>query len=165
MAVVDALATVALTVVLPPFLMVLVSVLVLASLGKSLGLRQRYVQFLLKVFEVSDVREGKDVCVPQPPWSVCAVCRTRTACPLPRVCVFWGSCAGWTGCVEVWRQAALKCVVAGCVGMRWEAVSGCGGRLCGGVVVCCVGVWWHAVWDVVQAVCGGVVVGCVGVWW
>ncbi|XP_050725865.1 glycerol-3-phosphate acyltransferase 3-like isoform X4 [Eriocheir sinensis] len=51
MAVVDALATVALTVVLPPFIMVLVSVLVLASLGKSLGLRQRYVQFLLKVFE------------------------------------------------------------------------------------------------------------------
>lgn len=55
MAVVDALATVALTVVIPPFLIVLVTVLVLASLGKSLGLRQRYVQFLLKVFEVSDV--------------------------------------------------------------------------------------------------------------
>lgn len=53
MAVVDALATVALTVVIPPFLIVLVTVLVLASLGKSLGLRQRYVQFLLKVFEVS----------------------------------------------------------------------------------------------------------------
>ena len=53
MAVVDALATVALTVVIPPFLIVLVTVLVLASLGKSLGLRQKYVQFLLKVFEVS----------------------------------------------------------------------------------------------------------------
>lgn len=51
MAVVDALATVALTVVIPPFLIVLVTVLVLASVGKSLGLRQRYVQFLLKVFE------------------------------------------------------------------------------------------------------------------
>ncbi|KAK8386538.1 hypothetical protein O3P69_010875 [Scylla paramamosain] len=51
MAVVDALATVALTVVIPPFLIVLVTVLVLASLGKSLGLRQKYVQFLLKVFE------------------------------------------------------------------------------------------------------------------
>ncbi|KAG7153297.1 Glycerol-3-phosphate acyltransferase 4-like 2 [Homarus americanus] len=51
MALIDALVTVALSVVLPPFLIVLVSVLVLASLGKSLGLRQRYVQFLLKVFE------------------------------------------------------------------------------------------------------------------
>lgn len=55
MAVVDALATAALTVVIPPFLIILVTVLVLASLGKSLGLRQKYVQFLLKVFEVSDV--------------------------------------------------------------------------------------------------------------
>ena len=53
MAVVDALATLALTVVIPPFLIVLVTVLVLASLGKSLGLRQKYVQFLLQVFEVS----------------------------------------------------------------------------------------------------------------
>ncbi|KAK3864032.1 hypothetical protein Pcinc_030246 [Petrolisthes cinctipes] len=51
MAVVDALATAALTVVIPPFLIILVTVLVLASLGKSLGLRQKYVQFLLKVFE------------------------------------------------------------------------------------------------------------------
>ncbi|MPC59594.1 hypothetical protein E2C01_053618 [Portunus trituberculatus] len=56
MAVVDALATVALTVVIPPFLIVLVTVLVLASLGKSLGLRQKYVQFLLKVFEASQWR-------------------------------------------------------------------------------------------------------------
>ncbi|XP_050725863.1 glycerol-3-phosphate acyltransferase 4-like isoform X2 [Eriocheir sinensis] len=60
MAVVDALATVALTVVLPPFIMVLVSVLVLASLGKSLGLRQRYVQFLLKVFEFGRQRLSKN---------------------------------------------------------------------------------------------------------
>ncbi|XP_042874355.1 glycerol-3-phosphate acyltransferase 4-like isoform X4 [Penaeus japonicus] len=51
MAVTDALFTVALSVLLPPFLLVLVTVLVLASLGKSLGLRQKYVQFLLKVFE------------------------------------------------------------------------------------------------------------------
>lgn len=62
MAVVDALATVALTVVIPPFLIVLVTVLVLASLGKSLGLRQRYVQFLLKIFEVSDVSCCDDRC-------------------------------------------------------------------------------------------------------
>ncbi|XP_076043647.1 glycerol-3-phosphate acyltransferase 4 isoform X4 [Oratosquilla oratoria] len=51
MALVDALATVALSLLLPPFLVVLVSVLVLASFGKSLGLRQKYVEVLLKVFE------------------------------------------------------------------------------------------------------------------
>lgn len=61
MAVTDALFTVALSVLLPPFLLVLVTVLVLASLGKSLGLRQKYVQFLLKVFEVSS--EGKRIFV------------------------------------------------------------------------------------------------------
>ncbi|XP_071538148.1 glycerol-3-phosphate acyltransferase 3 isoform X2 [Panulirus ornatus] len=60
MAVVDALATVALTVVIPPFLIVLVTVLVLASVGKSLGLRQRYVQFLLKVFEFGRQRLAKE---------------------------------------------------------------------------------------------------------
>ncbi|XP_042209743.1 glycerol-3-phosphate acyltransferase 3-like isoform X4 [Homarus americanus] len=60
MALIDALVTVALSVVLPPFLIVLVSVLVLASLGKSLGLRQRYVQFLLKVFEFGRQRLAKD---------------------------------------------------------------------------------------------------------
>ncbi|XP_066986944.1 glycerol-3-phosphate acyltransferase 3 isoform X1 [Macrobrachium rosenbergii] len=51
MAVGDALATIGLTLLLPPFLLVLAIVLVLASAGKSLGLRQKYVQFLLKVFE------------------------------------------------------------------------------------------------------------------
>ncbi|XP_068231181.1 glycerol-3-phosphate acyltransferase 3 isoform X1 [Palaemon carinicauda] len=51
MAVGDALATIGLTLLLPPFLLVLAVVLVLASAGKSLGLRQKYVQFLLKVFE------------------------------------------------------------------------------------------------------------------
>lgn len=61
MAVTDALFTVALSVLLPPFLLVLVTVLVLASLGKSLGLRQKYVQFLLKVFEVSS--EGERIFV------------------------------------------------------------------------------------------------------
>ncbi|XP_045581785.1 glycerol-3-phosphate acyltransferase 3 isoform X2 [Procambarus clarkii] len=60
MALLDALATLALTVLLTPFLVVLVTVLVLASLGKSLGLRQKYVQFLLKVFEFGRQRLAKE---------------------------------------------------------------------------------------------------------
>ncbi|XP_076043643.1 glycerol-3-phosphate acyltransferase 4 isoform X3 [Oratosquilla oratoria] len=60
MALVDALATVALSLLLPPFLVVLVSVLVLASFGKSLGLRQKYVEVLLKVFEFGKERLAKN---------------------------------------------------------------------------------------------------------
>ena len=37
---------------LPPFIVVLIAVLLTASLGKSLGLREKYVQSLIKVFEV-----------------------------------------------------------------------------------------------------------------
>ncbi|XP_069938951.1 glycerol-3-phosphate acyltransferase 3 isoform X3 [Cherax quadricarinatus] len=51
MALLDAMATLAFTMIIPPFIILLVTVVVLASLGKSLGLRQKYVQFLLKVFE------------------------------------------------------------------------------------------------------------------
>jgi len=40
-------------VLFPPFLVVLGIILVLASLGRSLGIRKLYVKFLLKVFEVS----------------------------------------------------------------------------------------------------------------
>ncbi|KAK8749949.1 hypothetical protein OTU49_015143 [Cherax quadricarinatus] len=44
--------------IIPPFIILLVTVVVLASLGKSLGLRQKYVQFLLKVFEDNNERLG-----------------------------------------------------------------------------------------------------------
>ena len=53
MAFMEAVATVISVVALPPFLLVLVTILLSASVGKSLGLREKYVQCLLKVFEVS----------------------------------------------------------------------------------------------------------------
>ena len=37
---------------LPPFLIVLLTTLVLASIGKSLGIRRLYVKTLIRVFEV-----------------------------------------------------------------------------------------------------------------
>ena len=37
---------------LPPFVVILLTVLFTASLGKSLGLREKYVEALIKVFEV-----------------------------------------------------------------------------------------------------------------
>ena len=52
MALVDVFGTVALVIVIPPFLLVLITVLMLASFGKSLGIREKYVEYLLKLFEV-----------------------------------------------------------------------------------------------------------------
>lgn len=60
MALLDAMATLAFTMIIPPFIILLVTVVVLASLGKSLGLRQKYVQFLLKVFEFGRQRLAKE---------------------------------------------------------------------------------------------------------
>ncbi|CAL4128897.1 unnamed protein product, partial [Meganyctiphanes norvegica] len=51
MAIVESVGALILSLLVPPFLILLLTILVLASLGRSLGLRKKYVQFLLKVFE------------------------------------------------------------------------------------------------------------------
>lgn len=42
-----------LSVLVLPMILILFTVIVLASLGKSLGVRKRYVKLLLKIFQVS----------------------------------------------------------------------------------------------------------------
>lgn len=52
MASVLAILTVIFTVVLAPFLVFFCGIVILAALGKTLGVRRLYIRFLLKVFEV-----------------------------------------------------------------------------------------------------------------
>lgn len=47
--------TVIFSVILTPFLIFFCGIVVLAALGKTLGVRRLYVKFLLRVFEVSDL--------------------------------------------------------------------------------------------------------------
>lgn len=42
------------SILLTPFLMILVSIIFLASIGKSLGVRRLYIKLLLMIFEVSN---------------------------------------------------------------------------------------------------------------
>lgn len=51
--IIDTVATLIFTALLPPFFGVVFMVVALASVGKTLGLRQKYVDILLKIFEVS----------------------------------------------------------------------------------------------------------------
>lgn len=51
MAIAESVGTLILSLLVPPFLVFLLTILVLASLGRSLGLRKKYVETLLKVFE------------------------------------------------------------------------------------------------------------------
>lgn len=41
-------------IIFAPFVSILVLILMLASFGKSFGIRKLYVQFLVKIFEVSE---------------------------------------------------------------------------------------------------------------
>lgn len=47
--------TVIFSVILTPFLIFFCGIVVLAALGKTLGVRRLYVKLLLRVFEVSDL--------------------------------------------------------------------------------------------------------------
>lgn len=52
MALMDAAFSLVFVFLLPPFVLILIFVLISASIGKSLGLRERYVKGLIRVFEV-----------------------------------------------------------------------------------------------------------------
>ena len=57
MVIMDTLVTILFTVLLPPFCGVVVLVVILGSIGKTIGIRQGYVNILLKIFEVSSLTE------------------------------------------------------------------------------------------------------------
>lgn len=61
MAIAESVGTLILSLLVPPFLVFLLTILVLASLGRSLGLRKKYVETLLKVFEFGRERLAKDI--------------------------------------------------------------------------------------------------------
>ena len=60
MAYLQALVTVSLVFLVPPFIFVLAIVLLTASVGKSIGIREIYVKKLIQIFEVSSRGTYKD---------------------------------------------------------------------------------------------------------
>jgi len=55
MALVWSVVSVSCSILVTPFLMFLLAIIFLASIGKSLGVRRLYVKLLLKIFEVSAI--------------------------------------------------------------------------------------------------------------
>jgi glycerol-3-phosphate O-acyltransferase 3/4 len=53
MALIWSVVSVSCSILVMPFLMFLLAIIFLASIGKSLGVRRLYVKMLLKIFEVS----------------------------------------------------------------------------------------------------------------